>query len=115
MPGPSIKSVNSTSTSNVPGDWSQEGDFVNGIKITAFVFLTLSSMVDNALLIAVFNMAFANVLLTVYAFQSAVSTPVLHIATSGLSRANCFAFLSQFIGQMAVLVSTAWKFACDCF
>ena len=48
MPGPSIESVNSTSTSNVPGDWSQEGDFVNGIKITAFVFLTLSSMVDHS-------------------------------------------------------------------
>ena len=75
MPGPSIESVNSTSTSNVPGDWSQEGDFVNGIKITAFVFLALSSMVDNALLIAVFNMAFANVLLTVYAFPVSSVNP----------------------------------------
>ena len=85
MPVPSIESVNSTSASNI-GDLLQEGDFQKGIKIIAFVFLMLLSMLGNALLIAVvyknanqrmrtpsnyfiFNMACADVLLTVYTIQ----------------------------------------------
>ena len=52
MPGPSIESVNSLSAWNV-GDLSQEGDFVKGTKITAFVFLMLLCMLGNALLTAV--------------------------------------------------------------
>ena len=52
MPVSSIESVNSTSASNI-GDLLQEGDFQKGIKIIAFVFLMLLSMLGNALLIAV--------------------------------------------------------------
>ena len=113
MPGPSIESVNSTSAS----DWSQEGDFVNEIKITAFLFLTSSSMVDNALLIAVFNMACADVLPTLYAVPVSIvnrGTAYSHqwLITGVAGQLLCR--LSQFIGQMSVLVCTAWKFACDC-
>ena len=91
MPVPSIESVNGTSASNI-GDLLQEGDFQKGIKITAFVFLMLLSVLGNALLIAVvyknanqrmrtssnyfiFNMSCADVLLTVYTVPvSSVST-----------------------------------------
>ena len=119
--GPSIESVNSTSAS----DWSQEGDFVKGMKITALVFLMLLSMLGNALLIAVvyknanqrmrtpsnyfiFNMACADVLLTVYAVpDSIVDTAYSHqwLITGVAGELLCR--LSQFIGQMSVLVSTA--------
>ena len=103
----SSESVNSTSASNI-GDLLQEGNFQKGIKITAFVFLLLLSMPGKALLIAVvcenanqrmrapsnyfiFNMACADVSLTVYMlFLSASST--LHIATSGLSRKSQASF-----------------------
>ena len=119
--GPSIESVNSTSAS----DWSQEGEFVKGMKITAFIFLMLLSMLGNALLIAVvyknanqrmrtpsnyfiFNMACADVLLTVYAVpDSIVDTAYSHqwLITGVAGELLCR--LSQFIGQMSVLVSTA--------
>ena len=110
MPFSSSESVNSTSASNI-GDLLQEGNFQKGIKITAFVFLLLLSMPGKALLIAVvcknanqrmrapkhasnyfiFNMACADVSLTVYMlFLSALST--LHIATSGLSRESQASF-----------------------
>ena len=79
-------------------DWSQEGDFVKGIKITviAFFFVMSFSMLGNALLIAIvyknahqrmrspsnyftFNMACADVLLTVYAVPvSIVDTAYSH-------------------------------------
>ena len=119
--GPSIESVNSTSAS----DWSQEGEFVKGMKITAFVFLMLLSMLGNVLLIAVvyknanqrmrtpsnyfiFNMACADVLLTVYTVpDSIVDTAYSHqwLITGVAGELLCR--LSQFIGQMSVLVSTA--------
>ena len=123
MPVPSIESVNSTSASNI-GDLLQEGDFQKGIKIIAFVFLMLLSMLGNALLIAVvyknanqrmrtpsnyfiFNMACADVLLTVYTVPvSIVSTAYSHqwLITGVAGELLCR--LSQFIGQMSVLVST---------
>ena len=104
MPVPSIESVNSTSASNI-GDLLQEGDFQKGTKITAFVFLMLLSMLGNALLIAVvyknanqrmrtpsnyfiFNMAFADVLLTVYTvpvssqMQAQIRDPIISICRS---------------------------------
>ena len=98
MPSPSIESVCiSTGASNV-GDWSQEGDFLKGIKttVTAFFFVMSLSMLGNALLIAIvyknahqrmrspsnyfiFNMACADVLLTVYAVPvSIVDTAYSH-------------------------------------
>ena len=124
MPVPSIESVNGTSASNI-GDLLQEGDFQKGIKITAFVFLMLLSVLGNALLIAVvyknanqrmrtpsnyfiFNMACADVLLTVYAVpDSIVDTAYSHqwLITGVAGELLCR--LSQFIGQMSVLVSTA--------
>ena len=124
MPVPSIESVNGTSASNI-GDLLQEGDFQKGIKIIAFVFLMLLSMLGNALLIAVvyknanqrmrtpsnyfiFNMACADVLLTVYAVpDSIVDTAYSHqwLITGVAGELLCR--LSQFIGQMSVLVSTA--------
>ena len=128
MPGRSIESVNSTSAWNV-GDWSQEGDFVKGTKITAFVFLMLLSMLGNALLITVvyknanqrmrtpnnyfiLNMACADVLhQSDMPFPSALST--LHVATSSYLwlitgvAGELLCRLSQFIGQTSVLVSTA--------
>ena len=123
MPVPSIESVNGTSASNI-GDLLQEGDFQKGIKITAFVFLMLLSMLGNALLIAVvyknanqrmrtpsnyfiFNMACADVLLTVYAVPvSIIDTAYSHewLITGVAGELLCR--LSQFIGQMSVLVST---------
>ena len=123
MPVPSIESVNGTSASNI-GDLLQEGDFQKGIKITAFVFLMLLSVLGNALLIAVvyknanqrmrtpsnyfiFNMACADVLLTVYTVPvSSVSTAYSHqwLITGVAGELLCR--LSQFIGQMSVLVST---------
>ena len=123
MPVPSIESVNGTSASNI-GDLLQEGDFQKGIKITAFVFLMLLSVLGNALLIAVvyknanqrmrtpsnyfiFNMACADVLLTVYTVPvSSVSTVYSHqwLITGVAGELLCR--LSQFIGQMSVLVST---------
>ena len=123
MPVPSIESVNGTSASNI-GDLLQEGDFQKGIKITAFVFLMLLSVLGNALLIAVvyknanqrmrtpsnyfiFNMACADVLLTVYTVPvSIVSTAYSHqwLITGVAGELLCR--LSQFIGQMSVLVST---------
>ena len=123
MPVPSIESVNSTSASNI-GDLLQEGDFQKGAKITAFVFLMLLSMLGNALLIAVvyknanqrmrtpsnyfiFNIACADVLLTVYTVPvSSVSTAYSHqwLITGVAGELLCR--LSQFIGQMSVLVST---------
>ena len=80
------------------GDWSQEGDFVKGIKITVigFFFVMSLSMLGNALLIAIvyknahqrmrspsnyftFNMACADGLLTVYAVPvSIVDTAYSH-------------------------------------
>ena len=123
MPVPSIESVNGTSASNI-GDLLQEGDFQKGIKIIAFVFLMLLSMLGNALLIAVvyknanqrmrtpsnyfiFNMACADVLLTVYTVPvSIVDTAYSHqwLITGVAGELLCR--LSQFIGQMSVLVST---------
>ena len=124
MPVPSIESVNGTSASNI-GDLLQEGDFQKGIKITAFVFLLLLSMLGNVLLIAIvcknanqrmrtpsnyfiFNMACADVLFTVYAVPvSIVDTAYSHqwLITGVAGELLCR--LSQFIGQMSVLVSTA--------
>ena len=69
------------------------------------------------MLIAVFNMAFADVLLTAYAVPVSIvnlGTAYSHqwLITGVAGELRCR--LSQFIGQMSVLVSTAWKFACDC-
>ena len=123
MPFSSSESVNSTSASN-KGDLLQEGDFQKGIKITAFVFLLLLSNPGNALLIAIvcknanqrvrtpsnyfiFNMACADVLLTVYTVPvSIVDTAYSHQRLITGVAGELLCRLSQFIGQMSVLVST---------
>ena len=132
MPVSSIESVNSTSASNI-GDLLQEGDFQTGIKITAFVFLMLLSMLGNSLLVAVvyknanqrmktpsnyfiLNMACADVLLTVYAVPvSIVDTAYSHqwLITGVAGKLLCP--LSQFIGQMSVSTGSLLVTALDRF
>ena len=110
-------------TANVPFG-IQEGDVEIGIKTTAFLLLLVVSLLGNLLLIAVlyknanqrmrtpsnyfiFNMACADLLLTVYCVpQSAIVTAYHYRWLISGVVGELLCRLSFFIGKMSVLVST---------
>ena len=122
-----IESGNNASALNAPFRF-QEDDVSKGIKITVLFLLLVVSLIGNSLLIAVvfknanqrmrtpsnyfiFNMAFADILLTVYSVpHTTIVIAYEYRWLIGGVAGEFFCRLSFFISKMCVLVSTGSLF-----